>query len=157
MARGATPQPIKSQHAAPNLTTNYGSPNRSNTVDPLMPYQSLAIRGYVASGNAMEIYGSRRAEQTPLSPPVCETPANGPLRPLEGLRYVLLHPYPIGCACSISSREPDQGDLVRVQSAWSCPNFKSACDGYNAVRRRKHLPGLILPNRNSRKKFPSSY
>lgn len=33
-----------------------------------MPYQSLAIRGYVASGNAMEIYGSRRAEQTPLSP-----------------------------------------------------------------------------------------
>ena len=61
--------------AAPNLTTNYGSPNRSNTGDPLMPYQSLAILGYVAPGNAMEIYGSRRrAEQTPLSPHPCARP-----------------------------------------------------------------------------------
>lgn len=99
----------------------------------------------------MEIYGSRRAEQTPFSPPVCETPANGPLHPLEGLRYILLHWSPIGCACAISSCKPGQGDLVRDESAWSCPNFKSASDGYNAVRRRKHLPGLILPNRNSRK------
>lgn len=82
MARRAIPQPTKSQHATPNLTTNYGSPNRSNTGDPLMPYQSLAIRGYVAFGNAMEIYGSRRAEQTPLSPPVCETPPKWTPSPL---------------------------------------------------------------------------
>lgn len=61
----------------------------------------------------MEIYGSRRAEQTPLSPPVCETFPDGPLGPLEGLRYILLHRSAIGCACSISSCKPHQGDLVR--------------------------------------------
>lgn len=60
MARRAIPQRTKSQHAVPNLTTNSGSPNRSNTGDPLMPYQSLALRGHVASGNAMEIYGLPR-------------------------------------------------------------------------------------------------
>lgn len=60
MARRAIPQRTNSQHAAPNLTTNSGSPNRSNTGDPLMPYQSLALRGHVASGNAMEIYGLPR-------------------------------------------------------------------------------------------------
>lgn len=45
----------------------------------------------------MEIYGSRRAEQTPLSPTrVREPPTNGPRHPLEGLSYILLHRSPIG-------------------------------------------------------------
>lgn len=63
----------------------------------------------------MEIYGSRRAEQTPLSPPVCESPPKGALRPLEGLGYILLHRSPIGCACSITSCKPGQVDLVRLR------------------------------------------
>lgn len=75
MARRATPQPTKSQLAAPNLTTNYGSPNRSNTGDPLMPYQSLAIRGYVASGNAIgDIWFTPRGANAAIPTRVRDSP-----------------------------------------------------------------------------------
>lgn len=88
----ATPQLTKSQHAGPHLTTKYGSPNRSNTGDPFMPSQSLAIRGNIASGNAMEIYGSCRAEQTPLSPHMCETSFRWTRWTLCPLRRSALYP-----------------------------------------------------------------
>lgn len=68
--RGKRHRDTPNHSVASNLTANYGSPNRSNAGDPLMPYQALSIRGHVASGNAMEIYGSRHGANAANPHPV---------------------------------------------------------------------------------------
>lgn len=68
MAREAIPQHTKSQQAGPHLTTNTGSPNRSNTGDQInavpesCPLRSCRLR------KCHEIYGSLHTELTAAIP-----------------------------------------------------------------------------------------